>query len=445
MEHFLELRAKQDDLRMEGLAIFEKAEQEERDLTAEEEKKLAKLNKKRAELKNEENRYVLENNLQPQIDAMSGKPVALMESPGGDYSRTVGTGNGQIGVRSYRQLFKEPLSNDGFDSLGEWASIVMTRQYDPRLRRSVSEGTLSEGGALMPTEYAEAILTPSLEASIIFPRARVFPMKSSDLVIPATVIGDHSSSTYGGVVAYWKAEGGTLTQADPTFRQMRLVAKKLTVLSKASNEWLQDVERSGSLVSGLLSDALHWFLDKHFITGTGAGQPLGILNADCKVTVSKESGQSAATILFENIANMYSRLYPGGVSHGLWLVHPGVIPQLYSMSLSVGTGGIPVYMPANSAAGRPFTTLMGLPVVVTEKVETLGTEGDIILADLSQYAVGMRGELQLEASGAPAFTTDETYFRLIIRVDGQPLWNEALTLKDGSTTVGPIVTLETRS
>jgi len=448
MEHFLELRAKQWDLKQKGLAIFDKAEREHRDTTRDEDLELARLNEERDKLRNEEAKYVIERGLQTQIAAMEGStPVALMDQPGGAFYNTVrtgGMGNGKIGVRSYGQLFKEALSNDGFSNFSEWAAIIMSRQYDPRVRRSVSEGTLSEGGALVPTEYAEAILTPSLEQSIIFPRARVFPMKSSDLVIPATVIGDHSASCYGGVIAYWKAEKGSLSQADPTFRQMKLVANKLTILSKATNEWLQDVERSGDLVSGILSEAVHWFLDKNFMTGTGAGQPLGLLNAACKVTISKESGQPASTILYENIVKMYSSLYPGGIDRATWLIHPSVVPQLFTMSISVGTGGIPVYMPADQGAGRPYTKLMGLPVVVSEKVETLGTEGDIILADLSQYGIGLRGELQLEASGAPAFTTDETYFRLIIRVDGQPLWNEALTLKDGSTTISPIVTLESR-
>lgn len=443
MEHFLELRAKQDDLRREGIAIIDKARDEKRDLTAKEDEKLEKMIVERNRLHSEETQYIVENNLQGQIATM-GSHISADGFLGGE-SRVVGMGNGKIGVRSYGQLFKEPLSNDGFDSLSEWTSIIMSRQYDPRVRRSISEGIPSEGGFLVPTEYVEAILTPSLEQSVILPRARVFPMKSDKLVIPATVIGDHSANVYGGVIAYWKAEKGSLSQTDPTFRQMNLVANKLTVLSKATNEWLQDVERSGDLVSGILSEAVHWFLDKSFMIGTGAGQPLGLLNAACKVTASAETGQPASTILYENIVNMFSSLYPGGIGRAIWLIHPTVVPQLFTMSLAVGTGGIPVYMPADQGAGRPYNKLMGLPVVVTEKVETLGTEGDIILADLSQYGIGLRGELQLAASGAPAFSTDETYFRLIIRVDGQPLWDESLTLKDGSTTVSPIVTLEART
>ena len=443
MEHFLELRAKQDDIRREGLAIFDKALAEERDTTAAEDKKLDKLMKERIRLHTEEGRYIVEHNLQAEIDRMANRSPILPQ-PGEGESRTVGLGNGKIGVRSYRQLFEAPLSDDGFTSFSEWTSIVTSRQYDPRMRRSISEGIPSEGGFLVPTQYADAILTPSLEQSVIFPRARVFPMKSNELVIPATVIGDHSASCYGGVIAYWKAEKGSLSQADPTFRQMNLVANKLTILSKATNEWLQDVERSGDLVRGILTEAVHWFLDKNFMIGTGAGQPLGLLNAACKVTVAAEAGQPASTILYENIVKMFSSLYPGGIDRAIWLIHPSVVPQLFTMSLSVGTGGIPVYMPADQGAGRPHNKLMGLPVVVSEKVETLGTEGDIILADLSQYGIGLRGELQLEASGAPAFTTDETYFRLIIRIDGQPLWDEVLTLKDGTTTVSPIVTLEAR-
>ena len=42
------------------------------------------------------------------------------------------------------------------------------------------------------------------------------------------------------------------------------------------------------------------------------------------------------------------------------------------------------------------------------------------------------------------FTTDELLARLIERHDGQPLWDEPLTLEDGSTEVSPFVVLAAR-
>ena len=84
------------------------------------------------------------------------------------------------------------------------------------------------------------------------------------------------------------------------------------------------------------------------------------------------------------------------------------------------------------------------PVVFTEKTEKLGDKGDIILADFSQYVIGLRSEMRFDTSIHVAFATDEILARLIERHDGQPLWDSALTLEDGTTTVSPFVALAAR-
>jgi HK97 family phage major capsid protein len=81
----------------------------------------------------------------------------------------------------------------------------------------------------------------------------------------------------------------------------------------------------------------------------------------------------------------------------------------------------------------------------SEKTEKLGDKGDIILADLSQYVVGLRSEMRFDMSIHVHFQTDELLARLIERHDGQPLWDAPLTLEDGSTTVSPFVTLAERA
>jgi HK97 family phage major capsid protein len=63
---------------------------------------------------------------------------------------------------------------------------------------------------------------------------------------------------------------------------------------------------------------------------------------------------------------------------------------------------------------------------------------------LSQYCVGLREGMRIDTSQHVYFTTDEAAARLIERHAGQPLWDEALTLEDGSTTVSPFVTLAER-
>jgi len=110
--------------------------------------------------------------------------------------------------------------------------------------------------------------------------------------------------------------------------------------------------------------------------------------------------------------------------------------------LTVGAGGSIIPVMKEVAGGFQILTL---PVTVTEHCSVLGDAGDVILADFSQYAVGLKPGLRLEASIHKGFQTDESAFRMIARVDGQPLWNEVLTLADGSTEVSPFLMIEDRT
>jgi len=64
----------------------------------------------------------------------------------------------------------------------------------------------------------------------------------------------------------------------------------------------------------------------------------------------------------------------------------------------------------------------GKEVLFTEKCPALGAKGDLILADLSQYAIGMRKEIALDRSNVPGWMEDMTDYRVIVRVDGQGTW-----------------------
>jgi HK97 family phage major capsid protein len=121
------------------------------------------------------------------------------------------------------------------------------------------------------------------------------------------------------------------------------------------------------------------------------------------------------------------------------------MPQLTQMAMVIGTGGVPVYMPASGISGQTYGTLFGRPVVPVEYCSTLGTVGDIILADFSQYVLADKGGVESASSAHVAFLTDEMVFRITYRVDGQPMWHSALTPFKGSNTLSPFITLATRA
>jgi HK97 family phage major capsid protein len=129
----------------------------------------------------------------------------------------------------------------------------------------------------------------------------------------------------------------------------------------------------------------------------------------------------------------------------VWIINQDIEPELFELSIPVGTGGIPVYQPANGLADAPFSTLMGRPVIPVEHCATLGTVNDIALVDFSQYLMIDKGTPKQDVSIHVRFINDESAFRIVYRVDGQPIWNSALTPKKGSNTLSPYITLATRS
>jgi len=184
------------------------------------------------------------------------------------------------------------------------------------------------------------------------------------------------------------------------------------------------------------------------LNGTGAGQPRGILNELSLVTVAKEAGQAANTIVYQNIVKMYSRMYPGGHKNAVWVANPDVFPQLASMELVVGTGGAPAYMPANGLSGKPYDTLMGKPLIFTEHAQTIGTKGDIYYIDWTQYLVGQkagRAGLSYNTSIHLMFLYDQTAFRWVMRIDGQGWWPTAVTPRYSASTISPFITLAVRA
>jgi HK97 family phage major capsid protein len=311
-----------------------------------------------------------------------------------------------------------------------------------------SEGVSSDGGFLVQTDFSTELLKKTWDVAQLAPRCRKVPISANANGLKINAVAESSranGSRWGGVQAYWLAEAGTPTAAKPTFRLMELDLKKLMALCYATDELLSDASAVESVIMQAFPEELSFKVDDAIFRGSGAGMPVGFLNAACTVSVAKETGQAATTIVAENIIKMRARLWARSRANSVWLINQDTEPQLHTMSLPVGTGGLPVYMPANGLSGLPYDTLYGRPIIPVEYCSTLGTVGDIVLADLSQYLLIDKQGMRADSSIHVKFTTDEMTFRFIYRVDGQPIWNSALTPFQGSNTLSPFITLATRS
>ncbi|KKM69178.1 hypothetical protein LCGC14_1453490 [marine sediment metagenome] len=350
------------------------------------------------------------------------------------------------GFKSMGHFFTDLIRCEGAD--GETSEVL--KNYSNALKKTagfMEEGDLSQGGYLVPEEFRGTLLQTALEASIVKQRATVIPMASNRVTIPALVDDDHTSDYFGGVVIYRTAEKGSKTPKNPVFGKVGLTLHKLTGLCYVTDELLQDSAISiEPIIRNTFGQAVAFVQDYDFLRGNGANQALGVFHASNPsiISVAKETGQDADTIVFENIIKMWSRLYPAGQAKAIWVANINTFPQLATMNMSVGSGGVPVYLPAGGVSGAPFATLMGRPLIFTEKMATVGDLYDIGLADFSQYIIGEKGGLNFATSMHVRFVTDEMAFRFVMRYDGQPWWLATLTPKAGST-LSPFITLAERT
>lgn len=90
-------------------------------------------------------------------------------------------------------------------------------------------------------------------------------------------------------------------------------------------------------------------------------------------------------------------------------------------------------------------TILGRPVIFTEKANTVGDAGDVNFVDLSYYLIGDRQQMQMATSEHVEFDTDQTAVRIIQRADGRPWVQSAITPRKGANTLSPFVKIAARA
>jgi len=380
-----------------------------------------------------------------------------------------GAGNAEIknarlalGARSQgNRQAKGAGLNGKFDDMGEFVQTIWHRRLEGNARlangktldeklavlNAYQEKVPSDGGFLVPEEFRTEIVSLSLETAIVRPRAVVIPMGTNTLSFPTVDATSNVSSVFGGIVVYRTEEGEEFVESQAKFGRIKLDATKQTALAYLTNETIKDT--GGALLAWLrqaLPPAFGWYEDWDYLRGTGAGEPLGVLNANnpALTVINKRSGQPAASFIWENAIDMYARMLPQSLARAVWIVTPDAFTELATMALNVGTGGSAVWL--MDAHNRPQLTLLGLPVIMSEKAPAvLGTKGDVNLVDLGFYYIGDREELSIETSAHVKFTSDQTTLRAIQRNDGRPAILNAITPANNGPTLSPFVQLQTRS
>jgi HK97 family phage major capsid protein len=312
----------------------------------------------------------------------------------------------------------------------------------------MNESTGADGGFLVGKQQEKTIREKAYETGQILQRTEQFPIGEG--FNGAELFGvDETSradgSRFGGIRSYWLDEAGQITGSKPKFHKMDMKLRKVGALVYATDELIADSVLLEAWINARVPTEITFRVEDAIVNGDGAGKPQGFLVSGAVISVPKEAGQAAATVLYDNVNNMWSRMWAASRLNAVWLTDQSAEPQLHKMHMVIGTGGVPVYLPANGLSGQPFATLFGRPVIPIEYGAVVGTSGDLMLVDLSQYTTIDKGAVQKASSMHVRFEYDEMAFRFIWRIDGQSSWKSALTPKSGGPTLSPFVTLATRA
>lgn len=321
-------------------------------------------------------------------------------------------------------------------------------QYLKALPTGMNETAGGDGGYLVPPEFAQQLLMRTYQNNLL-ERTFLFPLTTSNSIkIPAVNETSRADgSRFGGVQAYWRSEGGSVSRSKPNLGQITLTVDSLTCTVQVTQELLDDASGIAleQFINLVAPQEMSFKIGDAIVNGDGVTKPIGIKGAPAKVTQSKDAGQAAGTITATNILNMWSRLHASCRENAVWLIDQTCEPKLGTMTIGTAGANLVVYQPAGMLSAAPYATLMGKPVLPVEFCQQVGTEGDIILWDPSTYLTATKGGLQTAVSMHVLFESNELLYRFILRIDGKPWWMNPLTPKSGGPTQSCIVTLETRS
>jgi len=313
---------------------------------------------------------------------------------------------------------------------------IYTEQNDTKALKVLGEQTQAAGGALVPIQFRAELIRFEAEDEVVYPRARVVPTTGPVSLPGLSTAGSTAGqpNVFGGVWPQATRSGETKHTSEPSFRDIELNPKELSVYASVKD---QLIRRSAiSLTEVLLSlfrESLSFARDEWFLDGNGATQAQGIMTSNGTLVQARVA---AGAIGYLDLVRMKQHFYLRSWMGGYWVFHISCYEELAQIKDPQGA-----YIWQRDAIGGEPATVLGLPYRWTEKTATLGTQGDVLLIDPRYYYVAEEMDVTVAQSTDFLFSQNRTAFKAFLTVDGQEMLEAPLYYKDGVTQFSPFVML----
>jgi HK97 family phage major capsid protein len=253
------------------------------------------------------------------------------------------------------------------------------------IRNTMSTTTGSEGGYTVPTEVANSVLDALKAYGGMRAVATVLRTATGvDMNFPTS---DGTSET-GELLA----QNASAAAADITFGVKTLsVYKYSSKIVAVPIELLQDSNADiEAFVTSRLVTRLGRITNTHFTTGTGSGQPQGIVGASGSGKVGT-TGQTA-TVIYNDLVDMQHSIDPAYRGSTHWMMNDASVKIIRKIvdgnSRPIFVPGYEFALPTDGKAGGIPDSLLGDPVQVNQDIATMAANAKSILyGDFSYYTI----------------------------------------------------------
>jgi HK97 family phage major capsid protein len=285
---------------------------------------------------------------------------------------------------------------------GEWSGAELER------KATLSTNLSSAGGFLVPEPLSNRVIDLARNRSyVVQAGAGTVPMTSSTLDI-AKLLSDPTVS--------WYAENGTIAETDVTFGRASFKANKMACVVRMSNELLEDAANVQTIVENAIASAIALELDRTAIVGTGAGQPLGVVNGTNINTVT-----SVGTLAdYDDFIDAVFAVRGYNFEPNAAMYSPTTGKKLAKMVTGLASDLTKLVPPADFANLQKYVTNQ-----IGDTVAVVG--------DWSQYMIGLRSQIRIDVSreADTSFMKNQVLIRATYRGDGMPLNPRAFAVLSG--------------
>lgn len=305
------------------------------------------------------------------------------------------------GVQSLMTQF-ESGKGSGLGQRAEASDADKLRSLNPNEGVEFRAGTKADNPNVLARSLYGQLMAQAVERSAVMRGGATVFSTSDGNPLDFTVVNGRASANI-------VAEGGTVGESYPTTIQRSMGAFKYGFASTVSYEFANDqvLDLVGFLV-GDAGPAIGDAMGRHFLTGTGSGQPFGLITDAAPATATYTTTSDDAAVA-DALIDLFYELKSAYRSKAAYVVSDKTAAKM--RKLRDGNGQF--LWASGLVAGAP-DTFNGKPVLTDDGV----ADDKVVFADLSKYRVRFAGPLRVDRSVDAKFTSDQIVYRFLQRADG---------------------------